>query len=625
MCGIAGIFYFDRSHSVEPALLDAMTDSLTHRGPDDRGVYIDGSLGLGFRRLSIIDLSPLGHQPMSNEDGTVWIVFNGEIYNYQSLRPALESAGHRFKSRTDTEVIIHAYEEYGEACLDHLDGMFAFALWDSKTRSLFVARDRFGIKPLHYSADRTGFYFGSEIKAILRHPGIPRAIDHQALSDFLTFMQVPAPRTIYGSVKKLLPGHALQIGQNGVVREWQYWDIAVVEDERLTEEDHVRELDELFRSAVRRHLIADVPVGVYLSGGFDSSSIAAYASMVSSSPVKTFSVSFSSDEGYDESRYQKLVSEKYNTEHHVFHATPDILTAATLVLRECDEPFAVGSAIPLYYISKMASEHVKVVLSGDGSDELFAGYSWRYRLAQRAAQLSVVPTSAWKTINGMMQSVGGVYGQHLPGIFRKISKASRLGAMNRDEQYVSIFSIFQRSEKNSILDPDILRTLELKNADQRSAVWEKAPAKGLNRNLYFDIKTSLADEMMTKADRCSSMVSIEGRVPFLDKAFAEKAMTIPARFKLTRNDEKYIVKRAFAHAVPNEIITRPKQGFSFPLGKYLTPRMLDVLRNDVPPFINKKSLQRLIDIHQSGKLDMGSHLWNLEILRLWYGLAQEKI
>lgn len=624
MCGITGLLYFDRSHGVEPRILDVMTDSMTHRGPDDRGTYIDGSLGLGFRRLSIIDLSPAGHQPMCNEDKTVWIIFNGEIYNYMSLRPILESAGHNFRSHTDTEVIIHAYEEYGETCLEYLDGMFAFAIWDSKQRSLFVARDRFGIKPFHYSIDEKGFYFGSEIKAILCHTNISREIDYQAVSDYLTFMQVPAPRTIYSSIKKLLPGHAIRIDQNGEFHQWQYWDINIIEDESLSEADHMKELDELFRDAVRKHLIADVPVGVYLSGGFDSSSIAAYASMISSEPVKTFSVSFSSDNGYDESYYQKLITERYNTEHYVFHATPNILDAATLLVKECDEPFAVGSAIPLYYISKMASERVKVVLSGDGSDELFAGYSWRYRLAQKAARLSLMPSASWKALYSVMQSVGGIYGENAASLFRKTLKASRLGKMSRDQQYLSIFSIFQRAEIDSIMDPDIVRTLNGSNREYQNTIWKTAPVNGLNRKLYNDIKTSLSDEMMTKSDRCSSMVSIEARVPFLDKAFAEKAMKIPTRFKLTNNDEKSIVKKAFAHAIPNEIITRSKQGFSFPIGKYITSEMLDAMTDDIPPFINKQSLHQIINIHRSGKLDLGSHLWNIQILRLWYGLTKDK-
>jgi asparagine synthase (glutamine-hydrolysing) len=442
-----------------------MTDSLTHRGPDDRGTYVDGQMGLGFRRLSILDLSPAGHQPMCNEDGTLWIVFNGEIYNFQELRPQLERRGHSFRSQTDTEVIIHAYEEYGTQCLEHLDGMFAFALWDSRKQQLFLARDRLGIKPLHYYYHDGVFLFGSEIKAILQHPSVSRETDYTALWEYFSLMQIPAPMTVYRHIRKAMPGEALLLSASGAMTSWYYWNPCIQEDYHPSEQDWEKEIYRLFEQSVRRHLVADVPVGIFLSGGFDSSSVAAMAAHVSADPVKTFSVSFADDKKLNEAPYQELVARHIHSQHHEFVATPDIFSAANLLVRECDEPFAVASIVPLYYISKLASEHVKVVLSGDGNDEIFAGYERRYKFADELEYLQVIPRTVWRSL----KSLGGLIvpqslSQKVP--YRWALRLTEYGAMNADQRYDSTLSIMTTTQKMRLFHPDLGKQLDTSMRDK---------------------------------------------------------------------------------------------------------------------------------------------------------------
>jgi len=616
MCGITGIYYFDKDRIVDPALVNAMSKALAHRGPDDEGIFLDKNVGLGFRRLSIIDLSPSGHQPMCNEDGTVWIIFNGEIYNFRELRPMLEKKGHRFKSGTDTETIIHAYEEFGAQCLDYLNGMFAFAIWDGRKQELFLARDRFGIKPLHYYHKNGIFAFGSEIKALLPIPQISHDIDYQALWNYFTLMQIPAPHTIYKDVRKFLPAQAMAVKADGSKRSWQYWDVNIEEDFSKTEAQWVEELRDLFEKAMRRHLYADVPVGVFLSGGLDSSGVVAYASKVKQEPVKTFSVSFADDPKADEAPYQKIVADKFKTEHYEFRANADILQAAQLLIRECDEPFAISSAIPLYYISKMAGEHVKVVLTGDGGDEVFAGYNGRYHTADRLHGLDYIPGFAWRGASRFSNRYYRRNGDE-NDLGRRLQRVITWGRQTPDERYLSIFTFFTSFQKEQLLHPDIVREVQKGFGSYYQQVFDNAPKTGLNRKLYIDLKTSLADEMLTKADRCTSMVSIEGRVPLLDKSFVESAFKIPSAMKLNNEEGKLILKKVFADLVPPEIYNRPKAGFVVPLKQWMSPAVFQPLIHQGDSILNRQYINKILELNNETGKNWGYHLFGIYQFLIW--------
>jgi len=617
MCGITGIYSFDKTRPIDPDLLNKMTDSLSHRGPDDRGIFIDNNIGLGFRRLSILDLSPAGHQPMSNEDNSIWIVFNGEIYNYKELRKILLSKGHKFKSNTDTETIIHAYEEYGVNCLEYLDGMFAFAIWDSNLKQIFAARDRFGIKPFHFYYDDVFFAFGSEIKALLKIPNIysNKEIDYLAMWHYLSLMQVPTPLTIYKNIKKLEPSHALLIDTNGKLRKWKYWNLKIEQDYSKSEQEYQYELYNLFENSIKNHLQSDVPVGVFLSGGFDSSSVASFAAKVSEKPINTFSVSFKGYNGFDESEYQNLVANKIGSIHNTYFAESVILQAAEDIIRECDEPFAISSAIPLYYIAKLASEKVKVVLSGDGSDEVFAGYEWRYSYANKLKNLNYVPSSLAKLIINILDN--DKTDLKLKNSFvKKIIKYSNLSLQNQENRYLSLITVFNDFQKTSILKSEIVDEIRSNLNFSYLDNFMNAPKDTLNQMLYFDIKTSLHDEMLTKIDRVTSLVSIEGRVPFLDKNFVETALKIPGKFKLYNGVGKTILKNSFKSVLPKEILSRKKEGFSVPLKNWLKNITTDDFGH-LNEIINKEQLNRYIYCNNKNIYDYTMHLWVLKNLDIW--------
>lgn len=616
MCGITGIFYTDKERTVDLRLLDKMTDTLTHRGPDDRGTYTEGNVGLGFRRLAIIDLSPMGQQPMCNEDGTIWIVFNGEIYNFEGLRRNLEGKGHTFKSQTDTETIIHAYEEDGTDCLDSLDGMFAFCIWDSRKRLLFLARDRFGIKPLHYYHKNGLFAFGSEMKAILPIREVGRDIDYQALWNYFSLMQIPAPQTIYSDIRKFLPAQAMVITENGGIKKWQYWDIGIEEDFSKTETEWIEELDDLFEKAMGRHLYADVPVGVFLSGGVDSSAVVAYASRAKNQPVKTFSVSFSNYPAYDESIYQKMVSDKFGTDHYEFRAKLDISAGSDLLLRECDEPFAISSAIPLYYLSKLASEQVKVVLSGDGGDELFAGYDQRYFFSKRLRVLDMIP-SFLKGIIYRIAYAFSVESNLNRSNIRRLQKLASLSKLCGEERYIDSFALFSVEQKKHLFNPDITAKLDESYGGYYESLWRKSLNGTVNSMLYTDLKTTLADEMLSKVDRCTSMVSIEGRVPFLDKTFAEAAFRIPIGMKINHYGGKIILKRMLSDLLPREVYHRQKAGFIVPLEDWLKESLFEDLLNGDNFILRYDFVKRLVSSHLHGYKNWSNQLFAIYQLLKW--------
>lgn len=616
MCGITGILYFDRDKKINENILIRMTDSLAHRGPDDRGIYIKNNIGLGFRRLSIIDLSSSGHQPMTNETGEIWIVFNGEIYNYIELRTKLKKLGHIFKSNTDTEVIIHAYEEYSVDCLNYIDGMFAFSIWDERRNQLFVARDRFGIKPFNYIFSNDYFAFGSEIKAILQIPNVSNEIDYDAVWNYFSLMQIPAPQTIYKNIRKLLPGHAIVIDSNGDKKEWEYWKYEIHEDNSITEKQFIEEIRDLFEKAVYSHLMADVPVGVLLSGGIDSSTIVAYASKLRKERISTFSVSFKNEgKKFDERNSQIMISQKYNTQHHEIIATANMLEVAELLIKECDEPFAVSSAIPLYYVTKLASEKVKVVLSGDGGDELFAGYEPRYKLAEVFGFTDKLPMKVRDYTKKISNSMPYFVDKYSP--LRKIKKALLFSSISEKERYLRLLSIFQIEEKLALFNSEQFSNLtDIIINDYY--IKSEIISKNINGKLLLDINTGLHDEMLTKTDRVTSMLSVEGRLPFLDSKFASLSSRIPFKYKYKINQGKIILRKSFKNIVPEEILIGKKKGFNVPMNLWQNNDFMQDYYN--PKIFNLNFIKTLYDRHFHGDKRFGNHIWLLKNYSIWENL-----
>lgn len=616
MCGISGLFYFTPVHPVKDDVIRNMACSLKQRGPDATGIYVQGNIGLGFTRLAIIDLSPAAMQPMKNEDGTIFLVFNGEIYNYRDLRRELVALGHSFISNADSETVLHAYEEYGTDCLDKLDGMFAFAVWDAKTRQLFLARDRFGIKPLHYVRQNGMLAFASESKALLQIDSLSTELDAQALWNYLSFMQVPAPLTIYRQIRKMLPAQAIVVKENGDIRSWFYWDISCIEDGRKTEEEWAEELRDLFSRAMRTHLHADVPVGVALSGGFDSSLVTAFAAKETKKPLATFSVRFPDHPFLDEGMYQQLAVERFHTEHHELNLRPDWLAVAETVAAGCAEPFAISSALPLYLLCREASSQVKVLLSGDGGDELFAGYDVRYEFFERLSALRLVPRWLWRRLYSLVAARDRDRTRpFLPG--GKIAKAFYLGSLDADEQYLSRFSFFNREQKKMLFHRDVIAQVPAAAMKNYPEILAKAPEKGLHRYLYLDAKTALADEMLAKADLCSALAGIEIRVPLLDRSFAEAVFRIPVKFKYAGGTGKRIMKKAFAQFVPDEITRRNKAGFVVPVWDWMKSVDWREVGSVLDKLLDNAVLQKYVAAYDKEPMLWGQHLWIVYALYLW--------
>ncbi|MGH9872016.1 MAG: asparagine synthase (glutamine-hydrolyzing) [Pyrinomonadaceae bacterium] len=621
MCGIAGFIDLWDSAEARVAeeralILDRMCRVITHRGPDDQGVMLKDGVALGMRRLSIIDLAG-GQQPICNEDGSATIVYNGEIYNYRDLQKELEGRGHQFKTRSDTETIVHAYEEYGESCVKHLRGMFAFALWDDKSRKLFIARDRAGKKPLYYTTTQNGtFVFGSELKALLQHPDVSREVDTEALDAYLTLGYVPDPLSIFRGIHKLSPGHLLSFS-NGAVRVSEYWDFQFTPTESRNEDDYLEELSSLLDESVRLRLMSDVPLGAFLSGGIDSSTVVALMARHMDQPVKTFSIGFHED-SYNELQYARLTAKKYGTDHHEFIVTPEICSIVDELAWHFDEPFADSSAIPTYMVSKLAREHVTVILSGDGGDELFAGYT-RYVIEQGKTAYSLMPGVLRK---GLMQPLSS----HLPHgtLGRNFIHNISLDPIDR---YLDSVSVFTRLNKESLYSSDFRGRLG--ETDWVTRCFNKLAAKvstgnSLDRLLYLDSKTYLPGDIMTKVDRMSMAVSLEARAPLLDHKLIDFVTSIPASMKLAGNETKHILKRAVSDLVPKEILNRPKQGFGVPVQEWinqqLREQMHEVLtdsRTRERGYLNPAYLATLLDEHERGRRDHSVSLWALLMLELW--------
>jgi asparagine synthase (glutamine-hydrolysing) len=618
MCGIAGfVDQGDFSAEERTAILTRMCEVIFHRGPDDQGIQIDGPVGLGMRRLSIIDLSG-GHQPMSGEDGTATVVFNGEIYNFHELQRELKARGHLFKTNSDTESIVHCYEEFSDSCVTHLRGMFVFAIWDDKSKTLFLARDRVGKKPLYYTRTARGsFIFGSELKSILEHPDVEREVDLEALDAYMTLGYVPDPLSIFRGIHKLPPGHTLTYSQNKTTLT-QYWDFTFERTPLRSEESYVEELRVLLEDAVRCRLISDVPLGAFLSGGIDSSTVVALMAKLMGQPVKTFSIGFRED-SYNELKYARMTAEKYGTDHHEFFVTPEICEVADELAWHFDEPFADPSAIPTFMVSKLAREHVTVALSGDGGDELFGGYD-RY-LVERSRRMFAQLPKAFR------ENVMYPLSMRLPHGARGRNLLHNL-ALDPVQRYLDSVSVFTSMNRSLLYSADFKRALETEHSATKSFLDHASKVKtgaDLDLLLYTDSKTYLPGDILTKVDRMSMAASLETRAPLLDQKLIEFVTRIPAALKIVGNETKYILKRAVKDLVPEEIMTRPKQGFGLPIAKWikqeLRSRIRDTLNEPLtrqrgyfePSYINV-----LLNEHERGRRDHSYSLWALLMLELWH-------
>jgi len=601
-----------------------MNESLRHRGPDDEGIFVGSGIGLGHRRLSIIDVAG-GHQPISNEDGTVWVMFNGEIYNYADLRKELLSRGHKFTTRSDTEAIVHLYEDYGEECFARLRGMFAIVIWDSNQRRLLLARDRVGKKPLYYYADRNRIIFGSELKAILAADDVPRPIDPLAVSDYFSLSYIPAPRTIYKSVRKLQPAHYLVASAAGL-REAPYWRLSFSNVQNHTEAEWCELIREQLCEATRVRLMSEVPLGAFLSGGVDSSSIVAMMSQLMDRPVTTCSIGFSAQE-FDESEFARKVALQFKSDHHEDVVEVEALDVIDKLAWHYDEPFADSSAVPTYYVSKMARRHVTVVLGGDGGDENFAGYR-RYIFDRIENQMrSFVPASIRRTVFGPL-------GRWYPGLAwapRPLRAKATLQSLSRSplEGYFNSVSVFRPDEKAHLFTPDFQRQLaDYDSLDVLRKHYDEADTTDpLSRIQYVDIKTYLPDDILAKVDRASMAVSLELRAPILDHQLMELVASIPSDLKLRGRTGKYIFKKAMEPLLPQDILYRPKQGFAIPLNRWFRQELKDlgydlVVAGNKDGILDGNYLSRIWKQHQAGTFDRSAYLWTVLMFRKWQQVFQ---
>lgn len=617
MCGIAGIFEFDLSTRPDGRVLDRMAALVAHRGPDDSGVTIAGNVGLAHRRLSIIDLSDAGRQPMCNDDGSVWITYNGECYNYAALAATLRAEGVRFRSHSDTEVILRLYEARGPAFLQEIDGMFALAIWDSRRNLLLLARDRLGIKPLFYFADDRHLAFASEMKALLADPAEPSAIDLAALGDYLHLLSIPDPLCIFAGIKKLRPGHYLEVTPAGVA-DRRYWEIAIAPDPAMTFDAAYPEFGRRFERAVASHLVADVPVGAFLSGGVDSSSIVAVAAPLVRDPVEKFSITFPGLEEFDESRYAATVAAHCGARHHEFSLAPALVDALPKIAWHADEPFAVSSSFALYFIAELARRHVKVVLSGDGGDEVFAGYVWRHVDFPQPPPL----------LQGIRGGVARLFRARplqrlLPSTWRRRFEA--IGSESR--RYVNAFGNFSDGELDDLLDRSVANDVARAwdgNIVERCFNGASSPEQ-LARKLYTDVKTTLVSEMLTKVDRMTMAHGLEARVPFLDHHLVEWAFTVPGRHKLAGGEGKRLVKKAMEPCLPRDILYRRKQGFNVPLKLWMRRELKEFVRDSLSQsaiarrgLFRPRNVAALLDGHFSGRVDASNKIFSLLMLELWH-------
>ena len=631
MCGITGKVYHQHNRPVESETLRAMCQTLVHRGPDDKGFYTDNNVGLAMRRLSVIDLET-GNQPIHNEDRTVWTVCNGEIYNFADLRRELEARGHGSHTRVDTEVIVHLYEEHGLDFVHHLNGMFAIALWDENQRQLVLARDRLGIKPLFYAQLPDRFLFGSEIKAILAE-GLQPSIDLQALSHYLSLLYIPSPHTIYREIRKLEAGHVL-LHRKGRITIRRYWDLGPIQplafDRARAEELHAQ-LRDLLNDAVRCRLISDVPLGAFLSGGLDSSTVVALMRRSHNGPINTFSIGFH-DPSYDELPYARLVARRFHTNHTELTVTPDAAHLVPKLVHYFDEPFADSSAIPTYYLSQLTRQHVTVALGGDGGDEVFAGYL-TYQ-ADKLAQL-------YNRLPGLLtRRLLPALAQLLPISDDKVSldfKARRFvnyAPLEPGRRHYAWKAFFDDVLKRAVLSDDVLNSLEgaLDTYPVFQRYYEAVPNHSpLNRFLYTDTKVYLANDILVKVDRMSMAHALEVRVPLLDHRVVEFMFRLPGNLKMPRLGLKHFLKRTMSDILPRKILTRPKGGFNVPIPIWLKQELKPLVMEYLSPtrikacgVFNPETVSRLVADHMAGRADYSRNIWALLVFNLWHEMDNRR-
>jgi len=616
MCAISGILKYQRRDSIDPEVLARMTDIMIHRGPDARGEYIDGNLGLGHRRLSIIDLAG-GDQPIANEDGSVVVVFNGEIYNYAGLAATLSDRGHQFRTRSDTETIVHAYEEYGDRCVDHFRGMFAFALWDRNRQKLLLVRDRLGIKPLYYYEGADFIAFASEIKALLEIPGVPREVEPDALSHYLSLRYVPGPQTMFRKIVRLQPGHLLT-REDGTTSVRKYWDIEFHPMERA--DQGLLQFDQLLTESVQLRLAAEVPLGVFLSGGLDSSAILAMMSRLHRSRgIHTFSVGYKDVTGREaesnEFEYAQIAAKAYGAEHHEYRLSPDELQDfMPALVWHLDEPLADPTCVPLYFISKTASEEITVVLSGEGADELLAGYG----IYQRMLQLERLH----RTFGGVASAMEPVLRHVIPG--ERLRTAMRWSALPLERRYRGVSRGFLPELKRELL-PDSEQSECRLDALFEACFQSAKPASPLDQMLYADTRIWLPDDLLLKADKMTMANAIELRVPFLDHRMVEYAATLPAASKLNKGTGKILLRQAMTNDLPPAILNRPKKGFPVPIGPWLKTELRSMVHDALlsrgsalSDYMNVKTVEKVVRQHELGHVDRSQEIWTLLVFEYWH-------
>ena len=623
MCGICGKFSFQSQEKVSEDLLDRMCRQIRHRGPDDQGMYVKGPIGLGMRRLSIIDVAG-GRQPIHNEDKTVWVVFNGEIYNFQELRDDLERRGHFFLTNSDTEVIVHAYEVYGVDFLGKLRGMFAIALWDAARQRLVLARDRVGKKPLYYTVAGGALLFGSEIKSLLQDPSVARRVDLRALDLYLTFQYVPAPLTMFQGIHKLPPAGVL-LCENGTVKVERYWELDDTCDESLGVEECCERLRSLLRESVRLRMISDVPLGAFLSGGLDSSIVVALMAEQSRFPVKTFSIGFEEEE-FSELKYARIVAERFGTDHHELIVKPDITELIPKLVWHFNEPFGDSSAIPTYYLSEMTRRSVTVALSGDGGDELFAGYT-KYPMFERMMAQHPLVSSLQRAINKPLSMID-------PAMFpdgsvpSKLIRSLTVRTMSPEARNFYWLSYYDQFFKRRLYSRDVKNLISPENAEafyvaQLGASKRHDP---ISRILMADFLKYLPDDLLVKVDIASMANSLEVRCPLLDHKVVEFAAGIPWSYKVRGGETKWILKKAFSGLLPPEIVNRDKQGFAIPIDRWLRTTLkgyahetlLSGNAGGMKQYFATEFVERLLSSHMSGMADHGGKLWLLLMFAVWH-------
>ena len=618
MCGIAGYTYHDTGRSADRQVLAAMNAAITHRGPDSDGFHFDGPTGIAMRRLAIIDVAS-GRQPISNEDGSIWIVFNGEIYNHPALRAELKKRGHIFKTHSDTECIVHAYEEYGDDCVRHLRGMFAFAIWDAPKRRLFIARDRLGKKPLYYAEHDGALLFGSELKCLLKYPGFPREMNPEAVHHYLTLQYVPDPLTGFRAAKKLPPAHTL-VCENGRISTRRYWDV----DFRTKESgDDLRErVRAKIEESVRIRLMSEVPLGAHLSGGIDSSVVVGLMAGMSSRPVKTFSIGFE-EAAFNETDHARAVAEKFGTEHQEFIVAPSAMEVLEPLGAHFDEPFADSAAIPLWYLSKLTRQHVTVALNGDGGDEAFAGYQ-RYYADAVANFYGLVPSflrNAADALFSLLPVNGNKPVEKSPAAaLRKLGHAASFGS---GASVVRWGSYFSEAEKAALYTGDFAKAMEPSHAAMERTYAAALAANRVDRTLYTDLHHYLPGALLVKADRVTMAHSLEARSPFLDHELMELAARLPVRWKVRGTTAKWILRDLFRDFLPERIAGRGKLGFSVPLARWFAGPNLDAVRDLLGSgarchgFLSAENISKLIEQNRSGRFDHGKKIWALLVLENW--------